>query len=202
MDGVGDDSLRPRRPSFRALGRQLLGMLVLAVAVTVVAIVLTSKLHPSSLLTVGTAAPKLDLLGPGPVHSDAVAVRAGRPLVIEFFEAGCPVCQSTGPDLCAIHRAHPGADVIAVDAALDSAPDIAAFRRDHLGSCGQDDTMPVLADPCRPPGASPCGNVTSHWQVKFVPTVYIVDAGGTLVYAAGGDLALDGVAVALGALHA
>ena len=177
-------------------------MLVLAVAVTVVAIVLTSKLHPSSRLAVGTSAPKLDLLGPGPVHGDAIAARRGRPLLIEFFEASCPVCQRTGPDLCAIHRAHPGADALVVDAALDSAADIAAFRRDHLGSCGQDPSLVVLADPCRPPGASPCGNVSSHWQVKFVPTVYIVDGGGTLVYAAGGDLALDGVAAALGTLHA
>ena len=177
-------------------------MLALTVGVTVVAIVLSSKLHPSSLLAVGSRAPAIDLLGPGPEHADAVAQRNGRPLVVEFFEASCPVCQQTAPDLCRVHTGHSGADVIAVDATGDSVQEIAAFRRDHLAGCSGDSTLLTLADPCRPPGASPCTNVTSHWQVRFVPTVYVVDASGTVVYAASGEGALSGVAAALAPLHA
>lgn len=182
---------------------RLAGLLALAVAVSVTGIVLSQRLRPDAMLVaLGTRPPVIDLLGPAPVRGDALAAvtSSGHPAVVEFFEAGCAVCQQSAPDLCAALRAHPEAMVIAVDAALDTQSVIDAFTRDHLSSCAGDPRLRVFADPCRPPGRSPCANVTEHWAVRFVPTVYVVAVTGRVAYAASGADAVAGVGPALSSL--
>ena len=193
-------AVRGQRPRLPPLRRQLRGLLLsaaLAVVVSVAAIAISARLRPASLLDVGSRAPAVDLLGPGPTHGDAVATARGRPLVVEFFEAGCAVCQQTAPQICRVLAARPALTVVAVDAALEPMSAVGGFARDHLAACAGDPRLALYADPCRPPGGSPCHNVSERWKVRFVPTVYLVDGDGTIVYAASGVDAYAGIDSAL-----
>jgi peroxiredoxin len=99
---------------------------------------------------------------------DTVAV-GGRVLVVDFFAAYCRPCQQALPALEALHAARP--DVAIVGVSLDDAPEGAQrmIDRHHL-------TFPVVHDG---------GHVLAgRFRVTELPTSFIADAGGRVVWAA------------------
>ena len=210
MDASGEDdaeqarddhaplSVRRRRPSLAHQLRNLVLLLALAVAVSIAGIVIGSRIRPpSTLLPVGTQAPAIQpAANGGPPVPDQVALHAGRPLVVEFFETTCPVCQAAAPRLCDLLTTHAGASLVAVDAAGEDAGALSRFRSDHYSGCGAASRIALVADACpsQPPGGGPvCDNVTSRWKVSVVPTIYLVDPHGVIVAASSGSGAVDDV---------
>ena len=195
--------LRGRPPGLRRQLRNLVLLLILAVVVSIVGIVIGSRIRPpASLLAVGSQAPPIrPVASGGPPAPDQLALHAGRPLVVEFFETTCPVCQAAAPGLCDLLQNHPAASLVAVDSAGEDASALAGFRSDHYAGCGALARIALVADPC--PAQSPsssgpvCDNVTSRWRVSVVPTVYVVDAGGVIVAASSGSGAVADVRPAL-----
>ena len=103
----------------------------------------------------------------------AGAAAAGKPFVLEFFEAGCAHCQQAASQLCGEK-----VPVFAVDAAKDSTQAILDYRHQYAPGC----SYPMLVDPDL--------TASGAYAVNVVPTVYIVK-DGRIVYSGSG---LDGVA--------
>jgi thiol-disulfide isomerase/thioredoxin len=158
-----------RRPSRREWRRALLFFAAVTVGLIVVVVFVRPK---ASLLPVGAAAPAISLDAAGGGHVDVAATAAGRPYIVEFFEAGCAHCQQVAGQLCA-----ESVSVFAVDAAKDSAATVTSYRHQYAPAC----SYPMLLDPNLSAGLS--------YSVNVVPTVYLVK-DGKIAYAGAG---LDGV---------
>jgi AhpC/TSA family len=158
-----------RRPSRREWRRALILFAVGSLGLVVVFLFVRPQAH---LLPVGAAAPALSLDAAGGAHVDLPDAAAGRPYILEFFEAGCAHCQEVAGQLCGERT-----PVFAVDAAKDSAQTISSYRAQYAPRC----RYPMLVDPNLTAG--------SAYAVNAVPTVYVV-SHGKIAYAGAG---LDGV---------
>jgi peroxiredoxin len=106
----------------------------------------------------------------GPTFDMASA--KGRVLVVEFFAAYCRPCQRALPAVEALHAAHP--DVAFLGVSLDDAPEeaMAMVARHRL-------TFPVVHD---------AGHVLAgHFRVTDLPSSFVVDAAGRIIWATGID---------------
>jgi cytochrome c biogenesis protein CcmG/thiol:disulfide interchange protein DsbE len=98
------------------------------------------------------------------------AALGGRVLVVDFFAAYCRPCQRTLPALEALHRERP--DVTFVGVSLDETPEDAArmVNRHRL-------TFPVIHDR---------GHVLAgRFRVTELPTAFVVDGSGRIIWTAG-----------------
>lgn len=96
----------------------------------------------------------------------------GRVLVVDFFAAYCRPCQRALPAVEALHAAHP--EVAFLGVSLDDAPDaaMAMVARHHL-------TFPVVHD---------AGHVLAgRFRVTDLPSSFVVDATGRIIWASGID---------------
>ena len=153
-------------------------------AASVVAAVLVPRLR-AQLLPDGSAAPPFSLVGDdGQRHS-----LPRRATVLEFFETTCPHCREAAPRLCAIAGRHREAALVGVDAATEGADSLRAYRSALLNGCPGEDDPVLLTDP----GAA----VTHQYRVGVVPTVYVVDASGRIVYSGVGAGGVDGIEAVL-----
>jgi peroxiredoxin len=89
---------------------------------------------------------------------------AAGPTILAFFKATCPVCQMAAPMVRAMSES--GAVVVAVGE--DPAPNLLAFR-DRWGQ-----TVPTVSEP-------PPYRVSGAYGLVSVPSLYLVDARGTVV---------------------
>jgi thiol-disulfide isomerase/thioredoxin len=190
-----------RPPGLRRQLRNLVLLLLLSVVVSIAGILISSRIRPpASLLPVGSQAPAIQPVTGGPPLPDQVAAAAGRPLLVEFFETTCPICQQAAGPLCDLLQSHPGVSLVAVDAIGESAATVASFRSDHYAGCAALSRITLLTDPC-PAGQSAttpaCDNVTSRWKVAFVPTLYVLDPRGVIAGAASGPTVVDDASAAL-----
>jgi peroxiredoxin len=93
-----------------------------------------------------------------------------RVMVVDFFAAYCRPCQKALPALEALHRERP--DVTIVGVSLDDAPEAAArmINRHRL-------TFPVIHDR---------GHVLAgRFRVTELPTAFVVDGSGRIIWMAG-----------------
>jgi peroxiredoxin len=106
----------------------------------------------------------------GPTFDSADA--KGRVLVVDFFAAYCRPCQRALPAVEALHAAHP--EVAFLGVSLDDEPEatLAMIARHHL-------TFPVVHD---------AGHVLAgRFRVTELPSSFVVDATGRIVWASGID---------------
>jgi len=184
----------PRPPLWpKGQWSRLLGLFAVAVAATVVSFALVSHIsHP--LLPGGATAPAVKLLPAGDssaVPLDVFATAAGRPVVLEFFETTCQVCQHEVRPMCDAHARHAGrVDFYGIDAARESSATVAAFGHDQAGGC---QSWPLLLDPK--------SDVLRAYSVTVVPTVYVVDAQRHVVYSGTGEAGVAGLDQALGLIE-
>lgn len=159
-----------RRPTRREWRRVLI---VFAVGTMVLVLLLLFLRPRANLLAVGAAAPAINLAAAGGGQVSVPAAAAGKPFVLEFFEAGCAQCQQAASQLCGEK-----VPVFAVDAAKDSTQAILDYRHQYAPGC----SYPMLVDPDL--------TASGAYAVNVVPTVYLVK-DGRIVYSGSG---LDGVA--------
>jgi peroxiredoxin len=106
----------------------------------------------------------------GATFDTAEVVAGARVMVVDFFAAYCRPCQKTLPALEALHRARP--DVTVVGVSLDDTPEgaVRMINRHHL-------TFPVIHDG---------GHVLAgRFRVTELPTAFVVDGGGRIIWTAG-----------------
>jgi peroxiredoxin len=170
---------------------RLLGLFAFAVLATVISFAIVSRISGPRLLPGGTTAPPISAASS---TGRSVALFAGgaapsRPVVLEFFETTCAICQREVAPLCQAKQAHPEADFYGIDAARESAATVADFRRTQGGGCID---FPLLLDPT--------SSVLRAYSVAVVPTVYVVDTRGHIAYSGTGAGGVDGLAAALRAI--
>ncbi|HEV7677793.1 MAG TPA: TlpA family protein disulfide reductase [Candidatus Dormibacteraeota bacterium] len=185
--------LLPRPPLWER-GRllKLIALFGVAVVATVVSFAIVSRISGPRLLPPGSPAPQIALDDSNGGRVVILGANApARPTVLEFFETTCAICQREVAPLCQVHTAHAGADFYALDAARESAAAVNGFRTSQGGGCI---TFPVLLDPQ--------SSVLRAYSVTVVPTVYLVDTRGRVVYSGTGAGGVDGLDAALRSLHA
>ncbi|MEJ2592461.1 MAG: TlpA disulfide reductase family protein [Candidatus Thiodiazotropha sp.] len=111
-------------------------------------------------------------------RSHALADYAGRVVIVNFWASWCPPCRAEMPSL---NRAWAklqgkGVAMLAINAAEDRAA-VAAFVGDHPIA------FPVLLDSD--------GEAGTRWAVKGLPTTFVIDRAGRIVYRAIGDREWD-----------
>jgi peroxiredoxin len=104
----------------------------------------------------------------GPIFDSAAA--RGHVLVVDFFAAYCRPCQRTLPALEALHEARPDVEIVGVS--LDDRPEgaVAMIHRHHL-------TFPVVHDTEH--------MLAGRFRVSELPTSFVADAGGHVVWSSG-----------------
>lgn len=165
-----------RRPSRREWRRALL---LFAVGIVGLVLVVTFIRPQANLLPVGSKAPAISLDAVGGGHITVASAAAGKPYIVEFFEAGCAHCQQVASQLCTEK-----VQVFAVDAAKESAQTIASFHSQYAPRC----SYPLLLDPNLSAG--------SAYNVNAVPTVYLVN-NGKVAYAGAGLDGFNGLGAAV-----
>ena len=143
--------------------------------------------HPTPpMLQAGTPAPSIALRTAGG-QPDNVLQRANhRPVVVEFIEAGCVTCQQEAPALCRLGVTYPQVTFAAIDAAGESAAALQQFAaRYQSPGCA----TAVLLDPGL--------QVSRAYDVRVVPTVYVIDSAGKIAYGGLGAQGIEGVAAVL-----
>jgi peroxiredoxin len=167
---------------------RLFGLFVLAVVVTVVSYAIVSRVSGPRLLPGGATAPAISA---ETSTGQQVTLFAGgapptRPVVLEFFETTCAICQREVGPLCQVKAAHPEVDFYGVDAARESAATVEQFRHAQGNGCID---FPLLLDPR--------SDLLRAYSVAVVPTVYVVDTHGRIAYSGTGAGGVDGLGTAL-----
>ena len=101
---------------------------------------------------------------------------AGRVLLLDFFASYCQPCRRSLPALQALHRRQrpPDSDLVIVGVSLDESPGAALALVERFAL-----TFPVVHD---------TGNVLAgRFRVSELPATFIIDRGGRVVWAGGGD---------------
>lgn len=141
---------------------------------------------PSPMLQPGTSAPNIALRTAGGQSENVLPSANHHPVVVEFIEAGCVTCQQEAPVLCRMGATYPQVTFVAVDAATESAAALEGFAARYLTpGCA---TI-VLLDPGL--------QVSRAYDVRVVPTVYVVDSAGKITYGGLGSSGVEGVAPVL-----
>ena len=111
-------------------------------------------------------------------RSHALADYAGRVVIVNFWASWCPPCRAEMPSLNRASAALQGKGVtmLAINAGEDRAA-VAAFVGDHPIA------FPVLLDSD--------GEAGTRWAVKGLPTTFVIDRAGRIVYRAIGDREWD-----------
>jgi thiol-disulfide isomerase/thioredoxin len=139
--------------------------------------------HGLTPIAAPTAAPALDLADLDGKRHDLAALR-GKPVVVNFWATWCPPCRREMPSLERLRQqlAGRGLEVLAVDVGEDI-DTVFAFT----GQLEPAPAFPILLD--RDSAAM------QAWKVRGLPTTFVVDAQGRIVYRAVGGREFDHPAV-------
>jgi peroxiredoxin len=125
------------------------------------------KMDGETALPVGAPMPEFSVSG-----SDGATVTnadlVGAPSVVLFFRTTCPDCQREMPYVEAAFKRVSGVRFVAISKEDNSA--VAAYWNDN----GM--TIPYYFDPS--------GEVSTAFDIHFVPTLYLFDSKGKVVYTA------------------
>jgi thiol-disulfide isomerase/thioredoxin len=125
----------------------------------------------------GVQAPEFDLQGPTGEPQRLLDHR-GRPVILNFWATWCPPCRAEMPSLQRAHEmvAEEGISVIAINVGED-AETVSRF----LEETPVDFSIPMDVD----------SEVVQSYPVKGLPTTFVIDPDGRLVYSATGEREWD-----------
>jgi len=159
----GDERESNRRIVARWLRRALPWVLIAGAAY-----LLLAQLAGSASLTEGSAAPELraPLAGGGTFD---LADREGAVTVLNFWATWCPPCRAEAPELSRAHERIRDRDAIVVGVSADRMP------LDRLGTSARRLGM-------RYPIAQGSGTVMERYEVRTLPTTYVIGRDGRIAW--------------------
>jgi peroxiredoxin len=117
----------------------------------------------------GQAAPGFSLKGLDGKSYSLEALRENGPVVAAFFKISCPVCQFTFPFLQRLYQRYGDDGVTFLGVSQDDAKDTATFAKEYGV------TFPMVLD------EKEKGYRTSNaYGLTMVPTIFLIDADGTV----------------------
>jgi cytochrome c biogenesis protein CcmG, thiol:disulfide interchange protein DsbE len=116
---------------------------------------------------------------PAPVYAastlegrpESIATYAGRPLLLNVWATWCAPCREEIPALEALHREYGPRGLAVVGVSIDRGG-LEAGIRDFLGQLGASYTVWL----------DPAGDVQSTFGTVGVPSTFLIDPGGTVVW--------------------
>jgi peroxiredoxin len=117
----------------------------------------------------GQTAPEFSLKGTDGKSYSLEELRRNGPVVTAFFKISCPVCQFTFPFLERLRQLYGGDNVTFLGVSQDDAKATASFARDYRV------TFPLALD--EKEKGYPASNA---YGLTTVPTVFLIDADGTV----------------------
>jgi len=164
------------------------GLFVFAVVATVVSYAIISRVSGPRLLPGGATAPAITATSSGGDHVALLArgTTPAHPIVVEFFETTCAVCQQEVAPICKVARQHPDVAFYGIDAAREDAAAVNGFKQSQGKGCID---WPLLLDPR--------SDLLRAYSVTAVPTVYVIDINGRVAYAGTGAGGVSGLDAAL-----
>jgi peroxiredoxin len=117
----------------------------------------------------GKTAPEFSLKGLDGTSYSLEELRRKGPVVAAFFKISCPVCQFTFPFLERLYQRYGSDNVTFLGISQDDAKATASFARDYRA------TFPMAMD--EKDKAYPASNA---YGLTSVPTVFLIDADGTV----------------------
>lgn len=140
-----------------------------ATAVLVVAVAIADQANHDHGLPEDARAPALTYMGPD--GNSRSVTDSGHPVVVNFWATWCPPCRAELPDLAATAKKHEGR-VDFVGVAVQSEPALAKAMAERYGL-----TYPIVF-------GSPTTQM--EWQVSALPTTFVLDKEGKVVWARAG----------------
>ena len=136
----------------------------------------------------GTRAPDESVRPLGGGHPIRLAKRDGRPLLLLFWATWCPACRDELPAIDRVARRYAGSGLqtLAVTDEIGVASQVTQFLLDR----GL--TVPVGLEQ---------GQVRAAYKVGTIPTVYLIDARGTIVWSRVGAVSADHLHPRFGPRH-
>ena len=117
----------------------------------------------------GKTAPEFSLKGLDGTSYSLEELRRKGPVVAAFFKISCPVCQFTFPFLERLYQRYGGDNVTFLGISQDDAKATASFARDYRA------TFPMALD-----GKEKGYPASNAYGLTSVPTVFLIDADGTV----------------------
>jgi thiol-disulfide isomerase/thioredoxin len=153
--------------------------LLFGLSALLVSIVAVSAEDPQTLtpMSEDVVAPEFDLQGPAGEPQRLVDHR-GKPIILNFWATWCPPCRAEMPSIQRAHEtvADEGISVIAINVGED-AETVARF----LEETPVDFPIPIDID----------SEVVQSYPVKGLPTTFVIDPQGRIIYSATGEREWD-----------
>jgi len=128
----------------------------------------------------GDKAPDFNLEGSRGEQVSLAELTAEAPALLAFFRVDCPVCQLTWPFLERLHQAVPSTQLRVVGISQDDASETNSFAQEFGSS------FPLLLDRGQSGYA-----VSNAYGVYTVPSLFLVERGGTVSWSSGGFVKAD-----------
>lgn len=135
-------------------------------------LVLALSLGPPAMASapaVGTRAPGFDLRSPSGDQLSLAGVR-GHVVVVNFFATWCPPCRAETPDLIAVEARYRSRGVIFIGVDDREDASLVTVFAQHKGI-----PYPLVLDKS--------GSVEENYDVRAIPTTYVLDRSGIIRYA-------------------
>lgn len=175
----------PLRPSRAGMSRRARVRLAYGLGAAIAAIVAAALLlavfppNKTSLLPVGTVAPDFTLHSTGGGVVNLAGLR-GKPVLLEFCATWPSPCATETTVLNSLATEPQPPPVISIDGDSENAASVIAFVRYHHVRYG------MLLDPGAKtvtfPARGPRGPVTGRYHVTHLPTFYVIDIDGKIVW--------------------
>lgn len=131
-------------------------------------------------IVAGNIAPNFSLKSLDKKEFSLSAALEKGPALLAFFKIGCPVCQFTFPFLERLYQRYKNSDLTFVGISQNGPEKTAAFNKEYGV------TFPVLLDPEEKRYV-----VSNAYGLTMVPTILLVDTGGSVLVSSMGFVKAD-----------